>query len=182
LSREPEPLELHYSRPWALFVLVAVTAWTAWGAYVCLALQHVITAPLAAFVFAPFGFFFVAKAIACVRRLLHHGPVLTLDYHGITDLRRSGDTVAWSDIANVELVAAGGGTALMVRFRSRDAAREYLGALGAVGGWFNRLHGRGEWTTMLTSLSYRRAEVLRTAKAFIVRERVEAARAASAVT
>ena len=176
MNRAQEPLELHYSRPWALFVLAAVTAWTAWVAYVCLALQSVITAPLAALLFAPFGLFFVARAISCVRRLLHDGPVLILDDRGITDLRRSGDTVPWSDVAHVELVADRGGTVLRVRLRSGDAAREHLGMLG---GWLHRLHGRGGWVSTLTSLRFRRAEVLRVAKTFLARERSEAMRRVS---
>lgn len=173
MKRTPEPLSLRYSRPWAIVVLVLVTAWTAYLAYVCYALQALITAPLAALIFVPWGALFVWQSWSSVRRLLHDGPVVTLDDHGITDLRRGGGAVPWFDVAGVQLAAAGG-TCLMVRFRDLRAAREHLGVLSLPGALVNRIYNGGEWPVKLTSLRYSRKEVLSTAKAFIAQARIEA--------
>ncbi|MDC8015915.1 hypothetical protein [Tahibacter soli] len=180
MTREPQALAIGRSWRWPLFVFALVAAWTAYLAYVCLALQSLVTWPIAALMFLPWGVFFLVQAWRRLRDVFDRRAIVRIDDDGIADLRRSEAVVPWEDISQVRIARARGGTCLMVRFRDRNAALSHVDALGLPAGLARRILSAGdEWPVMLTSLNYRHATVLRTARAYIVRERSRARAAAA---
>jgi len=172
MTRVPEALAIGRSWRWPLFVFTLVAVWTAYTAYVSLALASFITVPLAAVLFAPWGLVFLVQAWRRLGELVDRRAVVTIDDRGIGDRRRSDRVVPWSDISQVRIARARGGTCLMVRFRDEAAAQAHVAALDLPDGLARRIVKTGaEWPVMLTSLNYRHSTVLRAARAFIVRER-----------
>ena len=183
MTRPPQALAIGRSWRWPLFVFALVAVWTAYAAYVCLALQSLITWPLAALMFAPWGVFFLVQAWQRLRQVVDRRAIVTIDDDGIADRRRSEAVVPWDAILQVRIARARGGTCLMVRFRDRDAALSHVDALGLPAGLARRILAAGdEWPVMLTSLNYKHPTVLRTARAYILRERAAVAAQASPAT
>lgn len=165
-------MTLHYSRPFAGFVLVVVTVISvhlATTTFRVLAFGGAISifGVLWTLVWAPF-------AVSLYRRYLRawsfKGPVVTIDAKGITDIREPHPFVDWEHVENVYLSRSApiksGAMLLCIEFRSTEVAKDYLHGPYFLQRAYQKWHFAGHWNVSLRALSCSSFDVLRTAAAY----------------
>lgn len=164
----PEPLQLHVSRPYAWLALVLVSLLAAGLGAGVFALSGAPGGLLAVVVFVPAALVCGIVALQCIRNLSHEGPVLVLDRFGLTNHRKGGHLIAWTEVDAARLHATNSATYLVLRFRHADDMHAHFGLLRLLPSVLGRIFFKGfEGRIKLTSLSFKRAEVQRVAQAFI---------------
>lgn len=164
----PNPLELQTSRFYAVLIFVVFTLFVMASAYTAVALTSVFGKALTAILFAPTVLAYVITLAQCLRNFLWSGPVLVLDKFRITNYRKGGHLIPWTEVDAVRLGVRGTSTYLVLRFRRASDVHAHFGKsrwLQSIGG---RLFYRGfEARVKLTSLVFKRFMVVQTAQAFL---------------
>jgi hypothetical protein len=164
----PRPLELYTSRFYAVLVFMVFTPFVIGCAYSAMALASVFGEVLAALFVAPIVLAYVATMAQCLRNFFWTGPVLVLDRFGITNHRKGGHLIPWTEVDAARLDAQNSSTYLVLRFRRASDVHAHFGKsrwLQAIAG---RLFYKGfEGRVKLTSLVFKRSSVLQTAQAFL---------------
>ncbi|WP_394790906.1 hypothetical protein [Rhodoferax sp.] len=164
----PEPLRLYPSRLWAAGSLVFWTLWTGAMAYVCLALVQILGPVLAKLLFGLWLLLYLVIAWKALRDFFWQGPALELDQYGITDYRYGGRSILWTEVKGVRLHASSSTTSLVVSLRHLADVQAQFGVLRALTAVLNRVFYKGfEGRIKLTSLKFRRAQLLQVAQAFL---------------
>lgn len=178
------PLELRYSRPVALFVLVlAVGALLSQGTALIGLTQLRGLAPIALLALLAFAPVYWLLFRYVFRALSQQEPVVVLDEHGIHDVRQRQSFVAWDDVQRVRLGSGDKAHYLCLDYTVKAAGR----LQSRLGGWWAMLwrvgDTLGDWNVYLLTLSGRRREIERHAEALrraAIRRRVERLNAAAA--
>ncbi len=166
-AKLPEPLVLYTSRMWAVFVLLVATLLVVGAGFACVALSSVFTQKGAALLFAPAVLGYLVVAWKCVRDFFWQGPALVLDQFGLLDYRHGKRSIPWTDVDAVRL-DADSTSSLVLRFRHLEVARQHLGSARMLDTLMSRIFYKGfEGRVTLTSLAFRRAQVLQVAQAFV---------------
>lgn len=163
----PEALDLYYSRTWHGFLLLVFAPPLVFYVYF-LSISQI---NLLTVLFAPLALFCVQVCFDSVKALRWEGPVVLLDEFGITDLRLCEEAVPWRDVLRAELYANDAYTFLTLRLRDASAAKRYMGTGRFFGSWLSDWFMSGKWRTRLTSLRFKRREVLQRANDFIAHAR-----------
>ena len=164
----PKPLALSTSRFYAVLMFVFSTLFVMGSAYTALALSSAFGKALAAILFAPSALVCVITIAQCLRNFFWKGPVLVLDQFGITNYRKGGHLIPWTEVDAARLDAKYSATYLMLRFRHSSDVHAHFGKvrwLEAIGAhlFYKGFEGR----VKLTSLAFKRSSVLKTTQAFI---------------
>lgn len=164
----PEPLSLHVSRPYAVLAGMTMVVFTISAGFTAYALASALSSAVSALIFAPVALACVRISIQCVRNFFWQGPVLVLDRFGLTNYRKGGHMIAWTEVDGTRLAASRGATYLVLRFRHEEDMRAHFGWLRWLPSVLRRPLYKGfEGRVKLTSLSFKRAEVQRVAQAFL---------------
>ena len=171
-----EVLELHYSRPVAIFVGVLLTLSAGSVSPLLLALlQFNGLAIFGLGVLAIIGpIYFVLYRYVLVAMTARQA-VVRLDAHGITDTRQRVEFVPWDDVQRVRLGSGDKSHFLCIEFKAGVAGRYTR----ASAGWrllLRFIETLGDWNVMLLTLRCSRKEVEKTAETLrkaAIRRRVE---------
>lgn len=165
-------MTLHYSRPFAGFVLVVTTIislYLAMTSFRMLAFGNVLSifGIVWTLVWAPFA---VSLYRYYLRAWSFRGPVVTIDAKGITDIREQHPFVDWDHVKTVYLSRSApiksGALLLCVEFRSTEVAKDYVHRPFALRRAYQKWHLAGHWNVSLRALSCSSFDVLRTAAAY----------------
>jgi hypothetical protein len=164
----PESLELHTSRPYAVLVVIVSTLFAGSSVLTAIALTHILGDVFVAMLFAPFALLCLVTAMQCIRNFFLQGPVLVLNKWGITNYRKDGHLIPWTEVDAVRLDVKGSSTYLVLRFRRADDVLAHFGASRWLQSITGRLFYKGfEGRVKLTSLVFQRALVLKTVQAYL---------------
>lgn len=160
-------IEIFYSRlaVWAATLLLAYAGWTI-GYWVVLGLfsGHVLAAIVgagAAIVGLPLLLSFVPAMVHAWR---HRGPVLTLDDHGVTDVRKKASFVAWAEIGAIRRGSGETASFLCFELRRAGSTKQDLAHLGSVGLLLLRLRSLSDWNITLRLLACNNRQLLDSAR------------------
>lgn len=81
---------------------------------------------------------------AVIHAWRHAGPVVILDIHGVTDVRKTHDFIPWDDIGQIRLGVGETASYLCFDFKKTDRTREDAPRLGA---WACCSNAPGRWAT-----------------------------------
>jgi hypothetical protein len=164
---EPQTPSLSYPTSWQYFLLLIFAPPLAFYLYF-LAISHIDILTL---LFALPALLLARVCLEYVMALRWEGPVVVLDIDGITDYRLGDDPVPRTDVVRAELGANDSFTFLTLRLRTAELARRYMGTKRFYGSWLDDWFMAGRRRTRLTSLAFRRREVLERANSFIAHSR-----------
>ena len=164
----PEPLLLYKSRPYAIFLLAALSLFIVGMAYTCFILVGVLGQKLLVLVFVFWFVAYLVMAYLCVCDLRWQGPALEISQYAITDHFHGDRRIPWADIHDVRLTASSQNTLLVLQFANLDKVWEHFGNNNLLHAVWQRIFYNGfEGRLKLTSLSFKRAEVFRVSQAFL---------------
>ena len=164
----PPLLELHTSRFYAVLVMVLFTAFILSTVYTALALANVFGWALAGLLIAPTMLAYLMIMVQCVRNFFWEGPVLVFDQFGITNYRKGGHLIPWTQVDAARLDARYSSSYLLLRFRHASDVHAHFGKsrwLEAIG--MHLFYKGFEGRVKLTTLVFTRSTVLQTAQGFI---------------
>ncbi len=157
-------LELQYSRPVAITVCGLAVFSAAQIVVVLAALLNLgataVFGLLALVIMGPIHFLLFRFVY---RALTQRQAIVTLDEHGITDIRQRVEFVPWEDVRRVRVGAGSKAHYLCVELK-QDAAGRYT---SAPVGWrllMRFAESLGDWNVQLLTLSCSRSEVAKTAE------------------
>jgi hypothetical protein len=165
---EPKTLELYTSRIYAVFVVVVFTGFVISSAYTSVALASIFGKALTAMFFVPTALAYLFTMAQCARNFFWSGPVLVLGKFGITNYRKGGHLIPWTEVDAVRLDTRGLSTYLILRFRHASDVHTHFGKSRWLQSVMGHLFYKGfEGRVKLTSLVFKRSSVLHTAQAFL---------------
>lgn len=165
---EPKTLELHTSRIYAVFVVIVFTFFVVSSAYTSVGLASIFGKALTAIFFVPTALAYLFTMAQCVQNFFWSGPVLMLGKFGITNYRKGGHLIPWTEVDAVRLDARGTSTYLILRFRSASDVHAHFGKSRWLQSVIGHLFYKGfEGRVKLTSLVFKRSLVLHTAQDFL---------------
>ncbi len=165
---EPRTLELYTSRIYAVFIVIVFTGFVVSSAYTSVALASIFGNALTTMFFVPTALAYVFTMAQCVRNFFWSGPVLVFGKFGITNYRKGGHLIPWTEVDAVRLDTRGTSTYLFVRFRRASDMRAHFGNSRWLQSVMGHLFYKGfEGRVKLTSLVFKRSLVLHTAQAFL---------------
>jgi hypothetical protein len=173
-ARAPPPLLLFNSKTWAVFGLIVSTALMAVSATLGASVfASLLGERFAQVLVAAMAFAYLTAVYRIVRNLRWEGPALVLDEEGITDCFRGAPTTPWRDVRGVRLTASSSTTYLVLQFAHAQTAARHFGLLKMPHAFLQRIVYDGfECALPLTSLSFSRVDVTRTAQAFLKHSRL----------
>jgi hypothetical protein len=164
----PRELELTTSRGYAILVFIMFTPFVVSSGYTTFALSFVLGKAFGIILFVPVALAYVFTMRQCIVNYFWSGPVLRLDRFGITNYRRGGHLIPWTDVDALRIEAHQSSTYLMLRFRDASDVLKHFGTSRMLRSVMQRLFYKGfEGRVKLTSLSFKRSEVLQVAQAFL---------------
>ncbi|MEC5216957.1 hypothetical protein RCH09_001913 [Actimicrobium sp. GrIS 1.19] len=164
-SRE---LELTTSRGYAILVFLVFTPFIVSCGYTTFALSFVLGKAFGIILFAPVALAYVFTMRQCIVNYFWSGPVLLFDRFGITNYRKSGHLIPWTEVDAVRIEAHQSSTYLVLRFRNANNVLKHFGTSRMLRSVLQRLFYKGfEGRVKLTSLSFKRSEVLQVAQALL---------------
>lgn len=167
-ANPPAPLELYKSRPYAIFVLLMATMFVLGLIPLHGVFRSIFGHNAAPLLYLPWLLLYAVIAVRCLRDFLWQGPALVLDQYWITDSFRGGKRIPWTDVHGVRLTASGATTKLVLQFRHASTAQAHFGTLALPYAIWQRLFYNGfEGNIRLTSLSFKRTQVMQVAQAFL---------------
>lgn len=175
--RRSRELELHYSRPKALFTIVfgaVVLAALAYGTFMLSGWANPdveMRLRASALVTLPFLLVYLFRVWTDTRVFRWHGPALRMDARGITDYRRGGHRIPWCDLDNVYIAEVAARGALVMEFRDFTTARSHMGLWRMPVALLNRIMLHGHWYVPLGGLDYSGKEVSTVARALLAGNR-----------
>ena len=165
---EPKTLELYTSRIYAVFVVIVFTGFVISSAYTSIALASIFGKALTAMFFVPTALAYLFTMAQCARNFFWSGPVLVLGKFGITNYRKGGHLIPWTEVDAVRLDTRGLSTYLILRFRHASDVHTHFGKSRWLQSVMGHLFYKGfEGRVKLTSLVFKRSSVLHTAQAFL---------------
>lgn len=164
----PKALELYTSRFYAVLVIIVFTLFVIVSAYTAVALTTIFGKVLVMVFMLPTALVYVLTMVQCMRNFFWVGPVLVLQEFGITNYRKDGHMIPWTEVEAVRLDARGTSTYLVLRFRRASDVNSHFGKTRWLQSITGRLFYKGfEGRVKLTSLGFKRSVVLQTAQAFL---------------
>lgn len=164
----PEPFRLYASRPYAVLAFVAMNAFAVSSGFTLLALERFLGLTAAAILFTPVVLVYLRIVHQCIQNFFRRGPVLVLDRFGVTNHRRHGHMIPWTEVDAVRLDASNSATYLVLRFPNASDMHKHFGTLRFLPSAMQRMFYKGfEGRVKLTSLSFKRGEVQQVAQAFL---------------
>lgn len=165
---EPKTLELYNSKIYAVFVVLVFTLFVVSSAYTSVALTSMFGKALTAMFFAPTVLAYVFTMAQCARNFFWSGPVLVLGKFGLTNYRKGGHLIPWTEVDAVRLDTRGLSTYLVLRFRNASDVHTHFGKSRWLQSVLGHLFYKGfEGRVKLTSLVFKRSLALQTAQAFL---------------
>ena len=165
---EPRALALNTSKIYAVFVAIVFSLFVVSSAYTSVALTSIFGKALTAIFFVPTALAYLFTMTQCARNFLWSGPVLVLNKFGITNYRKGGHLIAWTEVDAVRLDTRGLSTYLFVRFRNASDVHTHFGKSRWLQSVLGHLFYKGfEGRVKLTSLVFKRSLALQTAQAFV---------------
>lgn len=164
----PPPLALDTSRFYAVLVMVLFTVFIMSTIYTALALATVFGWALAGLLIAPTMLAYLMTMAQCIRNFCWKGPVLVFDQFGITNYRKGGHMIPWTQVDAARIDARYSSSYLILRFRHASDVHAHFGKsrwLEAIG--MHLFYKGFEGRVKLTSLVFTRSTVLKTAQGFI---------------
>ncbi len=164
-SAVPIPLELYPSRFYAILVFVLFTIFAISSAFTAVALTNIFGKALVVMMVAPIVLVYLKTVAQCLRNFFWTGPVLVLDKFGITNYRKGGHLIPWTQVDAVRLDAVYSATYLILRFRHSSDVNTHFGKTRWLQSITGHLFYKGfEGRVKLTSLVFTRSVVLRKAQ------------------
>lgn len=164
----PRPLELCTSRFYAVWVFIMLTLLVIGSAYIAVVLASITSKAWIVVLMVPIVLACGVTMAQCLRNFFWTGSVLALDKFGITNYRKDGHLIPWTEVNAVRLDARGSSTYLVLRFRRASDVHAHFGKSSWLQSIVGRIFYKGfEGRVKLTSLVFKRATVLQTAQAFL---------------
>ena len=161
-------LELTTSRAYAFWVFLVFTPFMVGCGYASFALASFLGNMLGIVLFVPVALAYVFAMHQCILNYFWTGPVLRLDRFGITNYRKGGHLIPWTEVNAVCIEAHESSTYLVLRFRNANDVLKHFGTSRMLRSVVQRIFYKGfEGRVKLTSLVFSRAEVLRVAQAHL---------------